>query len=467
MAALTMAAFTSCQKDEFAASGRGGTKAIRISQVQTAAPATKAADVENATSVVKSDAYEFTFQRTAKPFISGVETKADQKNAGNLLNFNLYGYLDAAQIDKAPAASEADKANKNFISGASVSKDGSVWHTDTPYYWRNMINHYFWAQSGLSAMTADASSASFDYTGDDDVIVAYAQKYWDESKTDELNLNFKHAMSAVKFNLGTISYRQKDGTDAQSGRVKTDKIEFISAASGHCDVSSDLAFDWSNKGVVKSKTIADGELNFAIPQNTAQMQVYFTDTYRTVTRPVMIPLNENWAPGTEYDYTANGTITVPTFSGDNPPVDPGLNLNFDAKDNRSEVVVTSLDVTFYKQLKITWDALPNTTGNGTYAFVYVGTGSKEPFDKKEVNSYIANNDFLFVYDAFQPQVLKGNVPPGTDHCSCVFDIPDSMTGKINLYFAYLGGAGNASTQWHVKNLNIQVTEYKGITPTSL
>lgn len=470
-AALVLSVLVSCEKDSHTF-GRSSSDAISMGTVKTTSPLTKAVTEETA-QIALEDGSLFNIQKSVEPYTAGPQTRADIKDADNLTSFTLYGYLDAAEIEKASGSSAEDKADNNFISGAAVGKGSdNLWHTDSPYYWRNNITHYFWAQSGASSMTTTANSASFtkEASSEEDIIVAYASKKWNEGMCndhngDHLDLDFKHALSAAKFSLGTITYQQRESSTAtpeavtDKDRIQTGEISLIRQTEGQCSVNSALAFDWSETKTNGAKAIVENETSLAVPQNDAALQIIYKDTYTTMTRPVVIPLSDNWQAGHLYNYTINGTVTVPKMDGDTAPVNPGIDLNFTGNEKRSEVICASVNVTYYKTVTISWDTLPSTSGNGTYAFVYYGS-EKMTLDKNDIESVKADDRVLFVYNAFKGgTVEKISGKRDGDHITCTLNT-ESMTGMINFYVAYIGGSNSGSTKWVIKNLEIKVIDYK-------
>lgn len=86
---------------------------------------------------------------------------------------------------------------------------------------------------------------------------------------------------------------------------------------------------------------------------------------------------------------------------------------------------------------------------------------KEKFAKE-------HNEVVFMYGAKNHLVYKGTTNPEkptdqtapTTKCTCSFTVPEELTGVINVYFAYWGQSNSGSTNWKIKNINLEVTQYR-------
>lgn len=156
----------------------------------------------------------------------------------------------------------SDKGNYHFISSETVSYSSGSWSMGAEYSWRSSVPTSFWSLYPVSVTDWDVTlpgdtasddeqkQISFDYTipssadGDDavgqpDLCVAFSYKTWEDGTDHYVDIDFKHALSAVLF----------DVTDIPDG-ISVTKIAIIGLkGSGSCTVTGSTSGNSSAKGV--------------------------------------------------------------------------------------------------------------------------------------------------------------------------------------------------------------------------
>lgn len=150
--------------------------------------------------------------------------------------------------------------NKNYIDKVKVSRlKSGVWTTDDSYFWpgSQTLNFYAYtpcaddATEWMTNVNTDGKKISFDFTtphgSDDDdavkqkdIIFAFASKSKSETANGQVNLNFSHALSAIKFVAGDIA----------GGTVKTITIKNVYGAGKavYDGTATTVPFTWTLEG---------------------------------------------------------------------------------------------------------------------------------------------------------------------------------------------------------------------------
>ena len=155
-----------------------------------------------------------------------------------------------------------DKDNYHFISSETVKYGSGSWSMGAEYSWRNSVPTSFWSLypesatgwtvtlPGETASDDEQKQLSFIYTipsltdgagaeGQPDLCVAFSHKTWEDGSDHFVDIDFKHALSAVLF----------DVTDIPDGITVTDiAIKGIKGA-GSCTVTGSTDGTASSKGV--------------------------------------------------------------------------------------------------------------------------------------------------------------------------------------------------------------------------
>ena len=384
-------ALSACNKEDFSHEGGNG-RALTIGKLKVNEVVTKADVGESSVVEYESDCCgsTFTISEVVTP-IHTPETKAGIIDANGLKSttFVLNGYLDAEIMDK-PAVSADDMADQHFMKGATVAYGSdNMWHTENPYYWRNMINHYFWAYCGNGVsnfVVTDGKSgsqygkATFDYTnaGGEDLLVTTSPKVkkWEEGQSGVLSgITFDHALAAFIVNESGIRIlrRQNDGSTSEnnSGGTLVD-IKIVSYKEGKCTVENGFNWTYTNgttdntRGDRESVSLKQAGPNFVIPQDKTKANMILTirDDIRSLTRDYEMNLNSwsgNWVAGMKYQYNLSGNVIMPYVS----PGQSGLDLSFTGNSTQYKVILDDLNYNLVKKIRISWDGIPTANGAGT------------------------------------------------------------------------------------------------------
>lgn len=304
------------------------------------------------------------------------ETKGSIVTTGNMNSmgktFSVDAYL-GEEIASAGEAEASDKSNYHFISGKSITFNGSdwVWDGDVPE-WRNDIPTTFWsyypvsvpsrlillpagntpggnAQKSISmvyTLPAPGTSSPFaDAEAQQDLLFAYnlEKRGFDEygimnsvtsstpdhpSTKDYVDIRFLHALAAVKFDITGVA-----------GDVTVENVSIANVASGgSCWINAPLSidsFDWTPDGTLKSysqdftpstdfeisggrntQKKSGGKVFFMIPQtlgSTAALTVRFRfadSSTVTLSAPIS---GDEWLAGRYYTYAlkkSNGELDL-------------------------------------------------------------------------------------------------------------------------------------------------------------
>lgn len=439
----------------------------------------------------ESAGISLTVSETVKPLGEEILTKADETTTGNLGSFYMYGLLgeDILSMD---GASQTDKDNRLFINGAWVDKSGTAWdfrEADT-YKWRYGVHHLFWAftpeidNSDLN-ISSDFSSASFDFEtdGTKDPVVAFTDRYYgNEDETDNkgpLRLHFYHALSGLQVNTTDVAIKVLQSSGGTIDCPDPDRVVFKNFKirggydSGNCTVSNANAFAWDLTGQTPSEVdlAINGTTQFVIPQQKSNNVFYceVEDTYRTTTQFLTYESNDvfgtgSWEAGHGYVYDLGGTVKVADANlGD------GLNVDFFGKNFQTQMVIDNVSARYVKKVKLSWEGTPSQTNSANKSYVFMSFEPEGTTPTESVylsgsgnTANITLSNVVFIYGFSGSGVLhKGEYDSATGKYWAVYEIPESLIGQtLNIYASYIGGSNGGDAQWHMRNLKLEVVEWR-------
>lgn len=166
----------------------------------------------------------------------------------------------------------ADKDNYRFIKDVTVTCGGGNWSLSSEHDWRNSVPTSFWTVypksvsgwdiiwPGDQASDEDQSKLSFTYTipaaadtpgagaeRQPDLCVAFSQKTWTDGEDNFVDIDFKHALAAVHFDITGVPEDIKVTKIAVKGIKGSGTCSVI----GHTDgdgSSKDVTFNWTVEG---------------------------------------------------------------------------------------------------------------------------------------------------------------------------------------------------------------------------
>lgn len=419
------------------------------------------------------------------------QTRVQETTTSNLSSFIVDAYL-GDDIETCRWASDADKANRNFIPKATASKGGDgKWHFGgSGFQWRSCVDHHFWAYNGSPLGfqvdgSFDKATFSYENSGTEDMVMANYQEYWvDENNESEhplVSLPFKHALSQVTLDHSAIVRKQFNvvgGEEiAPSTRLTVSNVQLLNCLSGSCTATGgDFAWVPSTTDYAVMDCTGSDNSAFVIPQkpnnSVAVLSIY--DSYRDVTTPIFVELpsisTTTWQPGTKYQYRFLGTICAPYYSNLGH-LDPG----FFGKNFQSFAVMKNLLSKYVSEVKVTWKGLPVCKSNDTpIAVVYVPSGvtpSSDIFPMASIGDtdawsgdgnvgFVASASHSSITNVKKGRIVSGSTSsPTTCECEAIFTIPDNVDPPITFYLLY-DGDNNGNASWILNNFDIEVTKFK-------
>lgn len=329
-------------------------------------------------------------------------TKAGEINTVNFEQFFLDGFLDVSIKDKV-AADPRDKANLNFMKGAEVKKEDASWSLNGEYYWRNLVDHYFWAYAGsvidLEPVAADDFTSmkfSFDASSaDSDLIIAGPvvkggdidhSSHGSDCTIDALVFN--HALAEIVVDPSGLVAKEESADAADPSRKLTVTPSFYSIiGEANCVVDgSDDSIVWSEGKLTEALELDVNGPNFLIPQKKASiLEVNIIDDLTNSSFPHIAELSEgNWMNGYRYTYKLSSTIVVPHYQKESGIEGFGFNASGNKPANE---LVGGLQSKYIKTIDMEWIGLPKGSGSGDYLIFYLADG--ELTKEQVANSNIA------------------------------------------------------------------------------
>lgn len=317
------------------------------------------------------------------------------------------------------------------------------------------------------------------------LIANHEQYYDDEYSPDENNgyitdLAFKHALSEIVINTDNIIMKQYNisgGIETPSeARCTIREQGLISYTGGKCTVDNESSGNpqWSDLNTPDITEINDGNI-FVIPQATPNLasMLYIHDNKRLITLPVFFELNGGNAPdnlvsGSKYTYRLIGDVIAPYWDGVY-----GIHANFTGKDFHSFAVLKNLASKYVKKIKVTWTGMAVSNSAGTYVWMGCQIGNSMPTvtGYPTTSAGLASKPLIGFGAAFTtgsgtPTILKGNIEQTAStlpeyKLSAEFDLTDvNASDMVSFYLVYDGGNASGQANWSVKDLSIEVTEFK-------
>lgn len=264
-------------------------------------------------------------------FIERIETKGTEVTTETLDSFKMKAFAENDWKDETGAGREAGE----YFSTTGVYKTNGKWQMATRRNWLNIVPVTFWSWNEVepSVSFMDGSDkASFSYTIPDNVIeqkdllfaynresrtfdsgkvTAMTSSNKDYNRTDEeMDINFCHALSAIKFDISGV-------VDQNVDRIEIGGV----ASSGDCRVTveeGNPAFAWSGYGEAKSYSqnynptdfkengqMVDGSNKefLMIPQTLTDAATLTITFDGIASKPKCIKGNDvTWQPGKFYTY---------------------------------------------------------------------------------------------------------------------------------------------------------------------
>ena len=221
-------------------------------------------------------------------------------HAGNLTNFQVFGYVEGAPL--------FDQANNGVtVIGEGVGDDAS-WTYEGTKYWIKDANYNFnavapytngnWAKStDNTATTATKTTLSFDNNGTTDLLYATATAVGMEAgENDPVAFTFRHTLSKVKFSF-------ENAYNASNTTIRVKDIKITDAyAKGSVVLDADT--DWtpvadSNNLTLDFGMATDDQATTSVKENDVNVAFAYGKTYESQNELFMIP----GAGATEYDNT--------------------------------------------------------------------------------------------------------------------------------------------------------------------
>lgn len=295
------------------------------------------------------------------PFTVAAETKgsvATTKTVEEAGKFIINAWLgsDHRYPNNIGASYEGDANDYHFIKNESVCySSGSGWDTANKYNWRRSVPTTFWSYypetlskgtrsitwPGNKASDADQGKLAFSYTipsgsaGKDDaknqqdLLFAYNKQAWDGSGSRDIDIEFRHALAAVRFDIG--------GTVENDVIITEIGLKGV-AASGECDVTGNsdgksAAFNWTPGSATADcvqgftaddfkeksldgktedalQSLDNGKIFFLIPQEIKGKTVKLCISYKrsdgkTYSAESPLAHNTPWTAGKIYTYKIN------------------------------------------------------------------------------------------------------------------------------------------------------------------
>lgn len=290
---------------------------------------------------------------------SGVPTRA-VATTGTLTDFTVYSFIQGT--------------GQEYMSDVKVRRDGDgVWKYSPMHYWPvgNKLNFYSFAPSREHFQSGDVVAGGNspdlpDYMNDGTVDLLYGVNMGLDSSTPQVKINFRHALSMVRFN---VVPRAGTGASLEIGAVTLENVRqqgsfmFPRQTTSPGDITIGQG-RWSD--LKNSIDIEVGqECRFMIPQRIAGTApatlrvkcrilengrkvwpVGTTATYPDGMADIRIPLSDGavkeWLQGHAYNYTVSidnpmseyidFDITVNEYEDfmDSPPDNPDVAIDYDA-----------------------------------------------------------------------------------------------------------------------------------------
>lgn len=439
---------------------------------------------------------DITVTSTVSPMSVRTDTKASERTTANLDSFIMDGFL-GDEITTCEGATDEDKNNRHFMVAAEAQKNTSgVWNFVTDQKWRSCVTHYFWAHtddltdfSVSGAPEFNQADFSFENDGKKDLLVANHVQYYDdvlpENRNDDYitGLTFHHALSEVVINTDQVELKQFDINGSQEtpspARCSIEEIGLISYNKGNCTLNNDPAWSlsWSDLDSPGIQIVSDGNV-FVIPQDAPNLtsMLYIYDNKRLTKLPIFIKLGgvsgapESLAAGSKYTYDLKGTVIAPYWDGVY-----GIHAAFSGKDFQHFCVLKDLASKYVKKVKVSWTGMAKCQSAGTIVWMGYETGNSTP----TVENYPTTAAALATEPriGFAAKFSRGGGTPDTDPLKgtwtkvgsdlddwtieAEFDLTDVPANTpVSFYLVYDGGNNSSQATWRVKNLSIEVTEFK-------
>lgn len=215
----------------------------------------------------------------------GKVTKAEDVTTANLQSFYVYGGYEGTTV---------------FNAQEVISTDGG-WAYTPLKYWEEGKEYSF-------AAVAPNVPASYDLTtlkiegyeaSDEDLIVATTGSYTaKEEGNDNISLNFKHALSKVKFTFTNLP------ADAEVTGIKLKGVN--SSANLQATYGTGTTIEWQNPTSPKTYSLNEEEAIYVIPQIvSSDMVLSFTMSEKTWDVNLNTAALTAWDMGQAYNYTVN------------------------------------------------------------------------------------------------------------------------------------------------------------------
>lgn len=416
-------------------------------------------------------------------------TKAGEINTVNFEQFFLDGFLDVSIKDKV-AADPRDKANLNFMKGAEVKKEDASWSLNGEYYWRNLVDHYFWAYAGsvidLEPVAADDFTSmkfSFDASSaDSDLIIAGPvvkggdidhSSHGSDCTIDALVFN--HALAEIVVDPSGLVAKE-EGKTIQKDRVLNVKTVLPSVyGEADCEASS-ASFNWTVYSGSKFNLVPDvNEPCFVIPQEKPSViELVVTDELTGVTFPHVASLaSGSWENGKRYKYFLKSDISVPKYINDDDADITGF--RFDASGHSTTgALVGDLQSKYIKSVDIEWTGVPYaTTGSGTYLLLYLAQNELSNINPDSMinNPNPQDNSYKLIYGcSIGSHGWQSTIPVAepTSHESAAntkvsisaFELPEAYE-SCTLFAYYKGATSGHQGKDNIvalKGLNVTINE---------
>lgn len=513
----------SCTKEIENNGGSTSNNGISIDEVSILDAQTKAGAISSQTYKVEGDDYSFIITETTEPIVGEAETKALADKTGIMdattlqtTGFTVDGYL-GNEIN-----STTHPQDLHFIDKEPASYSNGKWHFDNTQYWKDQINHYFWAYAPATnvsnfSVTPSTGVATFSYTSDfnHDLILSKTEKYWSYAETcangehsgDGVDFNFTHALAGLKINYDFETWAVTDKDDKtkkakEAGRITISSVDIHDiSTTGNCTFGSDRTYNWTvpSTSTTAAKThsitaTADASTahifgtsngpEFVIPQAVPEkvlcLNIY--DTKKKLTYPKFIELpgktNNSWDANVMHTYNITGTITASYQPSDIE----GLKFEFDGHKFFNSMVLAGLEGKYMKTIEISWDGIPtrSTGGSASQCYILIAPDDQNSItmdDKGDVPSKyndLSKGGYPHVVFAASiagshgvESTLRGDIEVATElsqsHCTTgpielTSDMVDA-NGNFKLWAGYFGSDSSGLPIWIANNLSIRVLEY--------